>query len=259
MTSELYDEQLRVTSIPYISSSIVVFNGVPLAPNSYKTSSGKYFVTIKIKVSAIPVKPAIGQHWSVKGLRVVEEVDKGDFLIQQHTYDSPKEVQCSLPESGEQLIRFIAHEKDFKGIGESKARALWQLLGKDFHETLKKDTPESRSSLRQILSDEAIDSLFTGYGKYRNLSFCNWMSKNNIPASIQQRLIKYHGGRTIHEIKLNPYVLVGFGMSFPTVDLLATNPDSDFSVPLSDDRRLSAAIEAAIRKEINKGHTYTSQ
>ncbi|MDI0639004.1 hypothetical protein NEP02_24605 [Escherichia coli] len=64
---------MRVTSIPYSSTKMVIFSGVPLKKNSHKTNSGKYYVTIKADPDAIPVQPALGQHWSVKGTRLVEE------------------------------------------------------------------------------------------------------------------------------------------------------------------------------------------
>ncbi|EHO0531194.1 hypothetical protein KH719_004802, partial [Salmonella enterica subsp. enterica serovar Typhimurium] len=104
------------------------------------------------------------------------------------------------PETGEQLIRFIARESDFKGIGESKARALWELLGKDFHSTVRKDAHESRERLRSVLSEDSINALFEGYAKYKNLAYCNWMTEHKIPASIQQRLLKHHGEESIEAI-----------------------------------------------------------
>ncbi|MCP9476528.1 ATP-dependent RecD-like DNA helicase [Marisediminitalea aggregata] len=261
MKVALHEDQMRVTSIPYSSTNMVVFSGVPLAKNSYKTNSGKYYVTIKVNPDAIPVQPAIGQHWSIKGLRSIEEVETGDYVMQQHTYESPEHIECSLPETGEQLIRFIARESDFKGIGESKARALWELLGKDFHSTVGIDTPESRKRLRSVLSEDSINALLKGYAKYKNLAYCNWMTDHKIPASIQQRLLKHHGEESIEAIKKNPYVLIGFGMSFTDVDNL-TNSNSiqlKLEVANCDQRRLSAALETAIRKEIDKGHTYTTQ
>ena len=160
MNVALHEDQMRVTSIPYSSTNMVIFSGVPLAKNSYKTNSGKYYVTIKVNPDSIPAQPAIGQHWSVKGARLVDEVETGDFVMQQHTYESPEHIECNLPETGEQLIRFIAREPDFKGIGESKARALWELLGKDFHSVVRKDTPESRERLSSVLSDDSINALF---------------------------------------------------------------------------------------------------
>lgn len=259
MNAALHQDQMRVTSIPYSSTKMVIFSGVPLAKNSYKTNSGKYYVTIKANPDSIPVQPAVGQHWSVKGARLVEEVETGDFIMQQHTYKSPEHIECCLPETGEQMIRFIARESDFKGIGESKARALWELLGKNFHSTVRKDTPGSRKKLRGILSEDSINALFEGYAKYKNLAYCNWMTERKIPASIQQRLLKHHGEESIEAIKRNPYVLIGFGMSFEQVELMLANCDFKLEVTDCDRKRLSAALETAIRKEIEKGHTYTTQ
>ena len=257
MNVALHEDQMRVTSIPYSATNMVIFSGVPLAKNSYKTNSGKYYITIKVNPEAIPIQPAIGQHWSIKGSRLVEKVETGDFVMQQHTYDSPEYIECSLPETGEQLIRFIAREADFKGIGESKARALWELLGKDFHSIVRNDTPESRERLRSVLSVDSINALFEGYAKYKNLAYCNWMTELKIPASIQQRLLKHHGEASIEAIKQNPYVLIGFGMPFADVDKLVEF--APFNITHCDHRRLSAALETAIRKEIEKGHTYTTQ
>ena len=259
MNIALHEDQMRVTSIPYSSTNMVIFSGVPLAKNSYKTYSGKYYVTIKAEPDTIPVQPALGQHWSVKGYRLIEEMETGDFVMQQHTYESPEHIECSLPETGEQLIRFLARESDFKGIGESKARALWELLGKNFHTTVRKDTPESRKRFRSVLSEDSINALFEGYAKYKNLAYCNWMTENKIPARVQQRLLKHHGEESIEAIKQNPYVLIGFGMPFEQVDLIGASFDFKLDVTNSDPRRLSAALEMAIREEIDKGHTYTNQ
>lgn len=255
MNSMLSDEHFRVTSIPYVSAGLVIFSGVPLKRGSYKNLSAKYYVTIKAHPDLLPTMPAIGQHWSVKGDRQVEDMDTGDYVMQQHTFESPRYVECSLPETGEQLIKFIAKESDFTGIGESKARAIWECLGKDFHSTLQSDSPESRKRLNGILSEESIDALFKGYAKYKNLAHCNWMSEHKIPSGVQQRLLKHHGNESIDAIKANPYILIGFGMTFQHIEqdvcsvVLAVSED--------DTRRLSAALEVAIRGEIAKGHTYT--
>ncbi|RSM21582.1 AAA family ATPase [Aeromonas salmonicida] len=256
MTQTNFSEQMRVTSVPYHSADLVIFTGVPLNKNSYKIHSGKYYVTIKTSADVLPVKPMVGQHWVVTGARFVETKCVGDHVMQQHIYESPTHIECSLPESGEQIISFIAKEKDFKGIGESKARALWQLLGERFHSTLMSDIEVSRKRLREVLSDESIEALFKGYAKYKNLSHCNWMSEHRIPSSIQQRLLRFHDEKSIEAIQANPYLLIGFGMEFCAVDTLA---QTQFEVNLKDPRRLSAALECAIRLEVERGHTYTIQ
>lgn len=258
MNAALTQEQFRVTSIPLTTKDLVVFSGVPLAKDSFKQNSGRYYATVKIHPDSLPVQPAIGQYWQVKGNRKIEDIDTGDYVMQQHTYESPAHIECSLPESGEQLIQFIAKEKDFKGIGESKARALWGVLGKDIHKILQHDTTDNRNRLRELLSDDSVDSLYLGYSKYKNLAYCNWMSEKKIPASVQQRLLKHHGHKSIEAIKDNPYLLIGFGMPFEEIDLVVANSDFKLEVTNCDPRRLSAALEIGIRKEVAKGHTFTN-
>ena len=163
MNQSLHSELFRVTSIPYSSSSYVIFSGIPLNDETSQIKDGKYYVTIKARPDTLPAQPSQGQQWTVHGKPLIERVEIGDVVMQQHTYESPEHVICTLPETGEQLIQFIAKEPDFKGIGLGKARALWQLLGEQFHATLRTDTPESRERLKGILSDVSIDALFNGY------------------------------------------------------------------------------------------------
>ncbi len=249
-------EQFRVTSIRFSGSNQVIFMGVPLQKDSYKLNSGKYTVSVKAHPETLPVPPEVGQHWEVKGLRSFSKYENNGYEMKQHVFDSPAETKCVLPQNGEQLINFIANEKDFKGIGESKARKLWYELGKDFHKIATNDTPESRNRLRSVLSDCSIDALYEGYAKYANLRACNWMSEHNIPASIQQRLLKHHNEKSIDAIKENPYVLIGFGMSFEDADKLATKI---CDIESNHHYRLSAALEIALRKKVSDGHTYTTQ
>lgn len=250
------NEKFRVTSVNYKSKEYTIFSGVPLKTDSYKINSGKYIVSVKTTVQRLPVTPSIGQHWNVTGEPEYSEIISQGYRLKQHTYVNPAYVYCSLPETGEQLISFIAKEKDFKGIGESKARALWDRFGLDFHNIVCKDTLESRKLLGEHLSCSSIDALFEGYAKYANLSACNEMSKYNIPSTIQQRLLKFHGKETLEAICVNPYALVTFGMSFRDVDVIAS---TICDIKKNDTKRLVAALEMAIRQQIEKGHTYTSR
>ena len=266
-------DSFRVTSVKYQSSKYVIFTGVPVCGDSKVRTVGTRMISIKAKAGLLPVFPSRGQVWDVMGLSSNSEFVQGNYKISQTTYEDPLECKCTLPEYGEELIQFIANEKDFKGIGLVKARALWERLGTKFHEVLSKDTPKSRKRLRMILSEESIDALYLGYAKYSNLSFCNWMSKHRIPSNIQQRLLKFHGSKSIVQLKANPYLLIGFGMPFEEVDAMALAnslseqidlklkalSESEFQLEPDDSRRLVAVLEVAIRNEVAKGHTYTSK
>ena len=254
MPDTLHEEYFRVTSCQHYGSKYTIFTGVPLKADSYSINSGKYIVSIQCENQSLPIKPSVGQQWRVRGIRARESIQAGDYALQQHLYDAPAEMECTLPETGEAIIRFIATEKDFIGIGEAKARALWETFGGDLHDVLKSDTPEHRERLRGVLSEVSVDALYNGYAKYRNLPHANWLASLNVPLRIQQRILKHHDERTVDVLKSDPYALLGFGMPFSDIDTIAERMGFEKSAPV----RLAAALESALRKQVGKGHTYAT-
>lgn len=248
------EDYFRVTSCQHEGAKYTIFSGVPLKANSYCINSGKYIISIRCENQSLPIKPSVGQQWRVRGERVLEVVEAGDYELQQHVYNAPVEMECTLPESGEALIRFIASDRDFTGIGEVKARALWDAFGSKLHQMLRYDTADHRELLRGILSDVSVDAIYNGYAKYRNLAHANWLASLGIPLRIQQRILKYHDERTVDVLKGNPYALLGFGMSFADIDAISEQLGLEKSTPV----RLAAALESAIRKQVEKGHTYAT-
>jgi exodeoxyribonuclease V alpha subunit len=244
----------RVTSCQHHSFKYTIFSGVPLTADSYRVNSGKYIVTVKCESDSLPIQPSIGQQWRVRGLRQLKTIQSGDYELQEHLYQAPQRMECTLPETGEALIRFIASERDFSGIGESKARELWEALGSALHKILASDVPCHRKRLRELLSEVSVNALYAGYAKYRNLAHANWMASIGIPLSIQHRMLKYHDERTVELIRTNPYALLGFGMQFKDIDKIA----SGLGFSIADPVRLSASVEHAIRKQVESGHTYST-
>ncbi len=264
MNSAISGDLLRVTSIPLLEHGSVIFKGVPLDKSSHQLKSAKYFVAVITSLSNLPMNPDTGEHleptvgqlWEVEGHRVIKDVEVGTFVMKQHSYKKPKSLLCILPEDGEQVIKFISTNKDFKGIGESKARALWNLAGNDLYGLLRNNTVELRTRFKDVLTDESITSLVEGFSKYKNLGNHKWMSDHKIPTGIQQRLLRHHNDSCVKAIKDNPYRLVAFGLTFKQADKIATE---QFNSPLDDPNRLSTSVEMAIRKEIDDGHTYTTR
>lgn len=248
------EDFFRVTSCQHTGYKYTIFTGVPLKADSYRVNSGKYVVSIRCENQSLPIKPSVGQQWRVRGERSVETIESADYELQQHLYDAPVEMECTLPETGEALIRFIASEREFTGIGEAKARALWDAFGSDLHQMLQFDTPEHRERLRGVLSEISVEALYEGYAKYRNLAHANWLASLGVPLRVQQRILKYHDERTVEILKADPYKLLGFGMPFADIDAIADQMGIEKSAPV----RLSAALEGAIRKQVEKGHTYAT-
>lgn len=131
-------EDIRVTSVyEYDEKTRAVFGGVPLANNTSRTRSARHIVRVKTASGELrnadtkAAKPAIGQHWRITGEVEKQEVIHGDYKIMEWHFVHPDSCLLILPHTGEDFIRFIAKEVDFRGIGEVKARELWAQFGKD--------------------------------------------------------------------------------------------------------------------------------
>ncbi|MBE4043192.1 AAA family ATPase [Vibrio parahaemolyticus] len=251
----LETETFRVTSVYRNSSRYGFINGMPISVDernkSVKVKDATYRVSVGVNFEDLPLEPSIGQHWQVTGLKEIKKVDVGDYSITEHTY-SHTTLECTMPSTAEAFVAFIASQKDFKGIGEKKARTLWFHFQQELYALLEDDNEHNRALLAEELTENAIDCLYAGYEKYANLKSANWLSKHDIPFSIQQRLFKHHGNKTMDAIKCDPYRLMTFGLSFDAADKLAR--DKFFVSPM-DERRLVAAVETCLQKEVGKGHT----
>jgi len=254
--SRIRESMFRVTSVTRNTSNYVIFMGAPL-DKSNKIFSAKTLISIMSKKTNLPVEPAIGQHWTVKDKYKVSDFDNNGYTYKQLTYEDPIFAVCTLPETGEQFIKFISYEKAFKGIGTVKARELWEYYDKEIYAMLSRNYAEDKISLSKMLSDISVEALYEGFKKYSNLKYANWMSKKQIPSNVQQSLLKFHGDQSIKEIRQDPFRLMSFGMSFKAASELAK---SHFNVVNDDDdRRLSAAIEEALRASLGNGNTFSSQ
>lgn len=244
----------RVTNIRFNDNGFAIFSGVPI--KGVKIRTGRGIVVIKSRTDLLPVDPAIGQHWVATGAYTESTVACNGYEVNQRTYENPDSIKCTLPEDGEEFIKFIANERSFKGIGEVKARQVWSAFGVKIYDMLSKITPENDDALSVFLSHKMLTSLREGFEKYSNLAASNWMIQLKIPSSVCQRLIKYHDKKSINAIRMNPYVLMTFGMSFKETDELAK---TKFNVEANNPNRLLATIEKALADRVAKGHTVVTQ
>lgn len=247
-------ETFRVTSVKPFSNKYIAVNGVPLQKDSYRKASAKYVVAVYAHPNIFQVAPAQGQHIKVEGLRSFQTIEVGSekYKMSQHKYEHPEHIELLLPETNEAFISFVASEKDFKGIGEVKARELFHQFGVGVHDILKQRNQENEKRLSGILTPQSIDCLYKGYEKYKNLSQSLFLTKIGVKQAIQHRIIKFHDEKTVGAIRTNPYSLLSFGMSFPDVDELAKKY---FKCKNDDPQRLQSAIERALLFYTGKGHT----
>lgn len=245
--------EFRVTSVYECSRKRVCFSGVPLVNGSYKTKTAKDIFVVTICPDILPMEPVVGQHWRIKGAFHTKTVAHGDFYLSEHHLTELEKCEVTLPHDGENFIRFIANEKDFKGIGDVKARELWQTFKSKIFSLLHQKDIES---LTKVLSEQSANCLIQGFQKYTNLKYSTWFADRKIPPRIQQKLFKYHKENSVQSITENPYRLITFGMTFVEADKIA---QESFAIRPEDPRRLVGAVEYLLKKHSNHGgHTVAS-
>lgn len=242
--------EFRVTSVWQASRKWACFSGVPLVKNSYKTKSVKDIFVVKTNPNVLPMAPTVGQHWRVTGHSSSRNVEHGEHIVTEHHIIEPSRCEVTLPHDGEQFVRFVTKEKDFKGIGNAKARELWQKFKSNIFNVLNQ---KDIASLTTVLTPQSAQCLIDGFRKYANLKYSTWFADRKIPPHIQQKLFKFHQENSVQSIIENPYRLVTFGMSFSKTDEIA---QQSFDIMKNDQRRFVGAVEHILKKHSNHGgHT----
>lgn len=250
---------LLVTNILYKSDfkGITRFSAKELANNdTIKSHKSIVYVTLPNNLIAYPV--SAGQVWKVSGEMTYGEQVIDNYRIKITSLNASK-CEVILPVVHEHFIRFIAHETDFEGIGDVKARLIWKEIGSDIYTVLRtKDKDKLRKIKKnngnQLLSEQIIESFIKGFEKYSNLNEANFFHDKQIPANISQRIIKFHKSDSLVLIKENPYKLMNFGLSFKDADKIAKE---NFEIEIDDLKRLCAIVQESLRQEQARGHTYT--
>ena len=150
--------------------------------------------------------------------------------------------------SGSQLIQWLADS--VKGIAEVKATKLWDTLGERLYEVLDIRNHEAISSI--IPSEQVRDGLFDKWAEDGDAKTLRFVQERDIPLDLARKAIRFHKKNTIAALTEDPYRLLSFEGSWARVDDIARDK---FGVALDDPRRLAAALEEALYRVAERGHT----
>jgi len=255
MIVEPLKARIRITSVKRISNSNYVFNAMIVKRHSeYLSYTGLSYVTVDCDAAMCNSEPVRGQIWEVYG---GTEIIKAEGRRANIVFKNPKTLTMVMAEGGEEFINFIANDPEFRGIGISTARRLFNNHGTELLTTLEQGNLQKLLSLSKVgavkIKTSVYQSLYDGYKKYENLKYATWFAQKRIPPNIQQRLFKHFTNQAIEQIKSNPYTLHTFGMSFEKVDKIAV---SSFGLDLNSDLRLRAIVNETVRIHCSEGgHT----
>lgn len=150
--------------------------------------------------------------------------------------------------SGSQVIQWISD--NVNGIREVKATKLWDAHGERLYEVLDGRNHDAIDSI--IPSEHVRNGLFDKWSEDGDTKTLGFVQDCGIPLDLARKAIKFHKTDIIAALTEDPYRLLSFEGRWERVDAIARGK---FGVPLEDPRRLAAALEEALYRVADKGHT----
>lgn len=150
--------------------------------------------------------------------------------------------------SGSQIIQWLSD--NIAGVREVKATKLWDLLGERLYEVL--DEADHAAVVGIIPSEDVRNGLFLKWSENGDTRTLRFVQEKNIPLDLARKVIKFHGTETAAALVADPYRLLSFSADWQRVDDIALQR---FGLTIDDPRRARAALEEALYRVSEKGHT----
>ena len=244
------DQTLRVTSIR--SQNPMGFGGCIFSakPIDEKGRVQDATVSYAVRASAtalggIAVHP--GQWWKVSGEASKRMLDVNGYKVSEWQIVAASAVL--LRPSGEHIVTFMSDSPAFEGIGQVKARKLWETFGKDLYGVL--DAGDA-ATLATVLTQESAAQVISAWAQHGDSRTLQWLQAQGFDLTLGRKVLQFFGAESAQKIEEDPYRLLSFCGTWRQVDALA---QSHFQVPLDDPRRLQGAIEEACYRIFASGHT----
>ena len=190
--------------------------------------------------NVMPRPPIPGETWRVEGVQRRHP----DYGIQVEA----QKASLQRP-SGRLVITMIAKSLVFPGIGEAKARQLWETFGERLYSLLDEGTP---LPFVELLGDQLAQTLVEGWEIVATeAAVYGWLDRHGAPLWLARKLIVIYGHDVVPKLEDNPYRLLAF-TSWKTADTLARS----MQIPPDDERRLVAAADAFVYRRLESAHTW---
>lgn len=188
-------------------------------------------------------RPVPGEAWAVTG-RFEDHYRYGRQLVAQS-------CQYQVP-TGRLLIRYLADSVRFKGLGETKAMALWDKFGDRLGEILSSGAMEA---LESILAKPMAERLVEAWQEAKvEGELMTYLDAHGFDYRLATKLQRVWGDTARRMLDRNPYYLLAF-TSWNKVDAAA----GKLGLAPDDERRLVGAVESALYDRLQNTHTRTSR
>lgn len=224
-----------------------IFSAKPINGQGQVEDASSYFV-VKATGSALGgarVEP--GQWWKVAGEPSRRLLDVNGYQVAETQIEASSAVL--LRPSGEHIVSFMADSPAFEGIGQVKARKLWETFGERLYEHLDCGNVAELSKVLTPASATQVVGAWAEHGDSRTLQ---WLQAQGFDLQIGRKVMQFFGSETAEKLEEDPYRLLSFCATWRKTDALAR---SHFAIAEDDPRRLQAAVEEACYRTFSAGHT----
>ncbi len=192
--------ELRVTSIRSRGKSGgAIFAGV--------TDDGDRFVAVcDYRLIPDPGLLGPGQIWSVVGSTSVREsIAENGFKIRETQINATAAQLMRL--AGRNIIAWIAECPDAAGVGQVKARKLYERFGPSLVALIEqKNIP----ALAEVINQDSAELLCQAFKKHEVAGTLLWLDQIGMPRRIGASVLAFYKTQAQERINENPYVLLSF-------------------------------------------------
>ena len=189
-----------------------------------------------------PRNPEDGETWRVTGVEEAHQI-----------YGPQIQALVALPllPSGRTIVRYLATNRRFAGIGWKTAGRLWDALGERLYDALAgKDLP----LLADVIGPDRAVEVVQGFGLLaEEVEVFRWLDRYGVSPRTGAAAAALWGRGAIERIQADPYTLALLE-PWKVVDGRALR----LGLSLDDDRRLLAAVDEALARRYKAGHTAAS-
>lgn len=189
----------------------------------------------------LPRHPIVGEVWELTG----DYREHPKYGRQLHAIRG----RYSVPK-GRLIISYLANHPEFVGIGEGKAKALYEAFGEELVAVLDMGDVEA---LWSVLTASMAERLVTIWAEKRTEgAVVAFLDQYGFDIRLANKLRSVWGSQTIQMLELNPYFMLAFS-SWKQTDGAARR----IGLECVDERRLVGAVEAALYERLQESHTLT--
>lgn len=243
---------LRITNKPQIKKNKVAFLAVEIEPETWINLDSRTHYIVEVEdedFKAYVSELAVG---------VVCQLIPKTILQKKIVHNGVKfnrkiitTTNFTLVRSEGSLIIKLLSSGKFRGVGELKAKRLWERFGDELYDILDSNRIDLLiSDFEGRLTSKTANNLIKSWNSYLNTDALKFCSQLKLSVSQTTRIIQFYQENTKEKLQEDPYRLLAFNIPFKFADDMAIE---QFGISPNHPKRIAAAIEEVLYRKLDSG------